>query len=229
MSLASKKKTTGSNEEIKRQMMMYKLENRLLSKGYKCIAGVDEAGRGPLAGPVLAAAAIIPPGIFIDGLNDSKKLSAKRRELIYEQMLALKIPYGLGEASVEEIDRYNILKASQLAMMRAVESLPVKPDYLLIDGYAWPGISLAHQGVVGGDTLSLSIAAASILAKVTRDRIMQELDRVYPGYGFAKHKGYPTAEHFAAIARLGPSVVHRRSFNLRYPPVLPGREELERQ
>ena len=230
MSLASKReKAARKEEEIKRQMVMYKLESQLIAEGYKYIAGVDEAGRGPLAGPVLAAAAIIPPGIFIDGLNDSKQLSAKKREQIYEEILAVKIPYGLGEASVAEIDRYNILKASRLAMMRAVHNLPVKPDYLLIDGYAWPGIPLAHQGVVGGDALSLSIAAASILAKVTRDRIMQELDRVYPGYGFAQHKGYPTAEHFAAIARLGPSVVHRRSFNLRYPPALPEHEEQRTQ
>lgn len=219
----------GKEEEISRQAAMYQLENQLLSEGYKLIAGLDEAGRGPLAGPVLAAAAIIPPGTFIYGLNDSKKLSAKKRELIYEQMLVLKVPYGLGEASVEEIDHYNILRASRLAMMRAVKNLAVQPDYLLIDGYAWPDITLAHQGVIGGDARSLSIAAASIFAKVTRDRFMRELDQVYPGYGFAKHKGYPTAEHFAALARLGPSAVHRRSFNLRFPSALEPGEELKKQ
>ena len=201
-------------EEEKRLQAMYQIEQQLLAQGYEIIAGTDEAGRGPLAGPVVAAAAIIPPGIYIARLNDSKKLTAKQREDIYEQILALKVPYGLGQASVQEIDRYNILKASRLAMLRAVRNLPVKPDYLLIDGYAWPGIDLPHRGVVGGDALSLSIAAASVLAKVTRDHLMIDLDKAFPGYGFAKHKGYPTAEHYAALARLGPSLIHRRSFNL---------------
>ncbi len=200
--------------EKERQSEMYRLENQLLTTGYQIIAGIDEAGRGPLAGPVLAAAAIVTPDLFIEGLNDSKKLSPTKREKIYQCMLDLKIPYGLGQATVEEIDRINILNASRLAMKRAVKNLPVSPDYLLIDGYSWSGISIPHQGVVGGDARSLSIAAASIFAKVTRDRIMVKLDKLFPGYGFAKHKGYPTAEHFAALARLGPSQIHRRSFNL---------------
>lgn len=200
--------------EKERQSEMYKIENQLLKAGYEIIAGIDEAGRGPLAGPVLAAAAVVPPELFIEGLNDSKKLSPKKREKIYQHMLELKIPYGLGQASVEEIDQINILNASRLAMKRAVKNLPVMPDYLLIDGNSWSGISIPHQGVVGGDARSLSIAAASIFAKVTRDRIMVKLDKLFPGYGLAKHKGYPTVEHFAALAQLGPSNIHRRSFNL---------------
>ncbi|HHW11633.1 MAG TPA: ribonuclease HII [Firmicutes bacterium] len=200
--------------EEERLHTMYQLEHQLQAAGYRRIAGVDEAGRGPLAGPVVAAAAIIPPATFIGHLNDSKKLTAKQREFVYEQLMAAKIPYGLGQASVEEIDRLNILNASRLAMMRAVRNLPVPPDFLLIDGYAWAGVDIPHRGVVGGDALSLSIAAASVLAKVTRDRLMVELDRAFPGYGFAQHKGYPTAEHYAALARLGPCPIHRRSFNL---------------
>src|SRR5690606_13954669 len=209
-----KDETRWREQEAERLYAMYKLEHQLLAAGYRRIAGVDEAGRGPLAGPVVAAAAVIPPGTFIVHLNDSKKLTAKQRELVYEQLLAAKIPYGLGQASVAEIDRLNILNASRLAMMRAVANLPVKPDFLLIDGHAWPGINLPHRGVVGGDGCSLSIAAASVLAKVTRDRLMGEFDQAFPGYGFAKHKGYPTAEHYAALTRLGPCPIHRRSFNL---------------
>lgn len=208
------KETAWREQEEKRLHAMYKLEQQLQKAGYQRIAGVDEAGRGPLAGPVVAAATIIPPGTFIPHLKDSKKLTAKQREKVYEQIMALKIPYGLGQASVEEIDRFNILNASRLAMMRAVRNLSIQPDYLLLDGYAWPGINLPHRGVVGGDAQSLSIAAASVLAKVTRDRLMVQVDQAFPGYGFAKHKGYPTAEHYAALARLGPCPIHRRSFNL---------------
>ncbi|HEY8391898.1 MAG TPA: ribonuclease HII [Capillibacterium sp.] len=208
------KKGNFLEEEKKRLLAMSRLEAELQAAGYRLIAGVDEAGRGPLAGPVVAAAAVVPLGTIIPYLNDSKKLTAKQRDAVYQQILALKIPYGIGEASVGEIDRLNILNASRLAMLRAVRNLPVRPDFLLIDGYSWPGITLPHRGIIGGDGRSVSIAAASILAKVTRDRLMTELDRTYPGYGFAKHKGYPTAEHYAALARYGPTPVHRRSFNL---------------
>jgi ribonuclease HII len=204
-------------QEGKRLEAMYQIERKLLAVGYRRIAGVDEVGRGPLAGPVVAAAAIIPPGTFIAKLNDSKKLTAQQREAVYGQIVELKIPYGLGQASVQEIDRMNILKASRLAMIRAVRNLPIQPDYLLIDGQAWPGIGLQHRGVVGGDALSLSIAAASVIAKVTRDRLMIDLDQAFPGYGFAKHKGYPTPQHYAALARYGPSLIHRQSFNLHLP------------
>lgn len=207
-------------QEGKRLEAMYQLESQLIAAGYRMIAGVDEVGRGPLAGPVVAAAAIIPPGTFIANLNDSKKLTAKQRDAVYKQILDLKIPYGLGQASVQEIGRLNILRASRLAMMRAVRNLPSEPDFLLIDGQAWPEIPLHHRGVVGGDGLSLSIAAASVIAKVTRDRLMMDLDQAFPGYGFAKHKGYPTPQHYAALARYGPSLIHRQSFNLHLPSAI---------
>ncbi len=200
-------------KESDRRERMYIIERELLQAGYQNIAGVDEAGRGPLAGPVVAAAIILPPGVVIEGIDDSKKLTPAQRERVYRRMLEEKIPVGLGAASVNEIDRFNILVASRIAMMRAIKRMPVTPDFLLIDGYPWPGISLPHRGLVKGDARSLSIAAASIVAKVTRDRLMCLLDRKYPGYGFSKHKGYPTREHLAALARLGPSAVHRRSFH----------------
>lgn len=201
--------------EHKRQQGMLIIEEEVTSLGFRKIAGVDEAGRGPLAGPVVAAAVILPSKVFIPGLNDSKKLSPARREEIFALIEEYQIPYGVGEASVEEIDCFNILNASRMAMKRAVERLPVQPDFLLIDGYAWKGISLPHRGVIHGDALSLSIAAASIIAKVSRDRIMTELDRIYPGYGLARHKGYATAKHFEALAQRGPSEIHRKSFSLR--------------
>lgn len=200
-------------KESDRRARMYIIETELLKEGYEAIAGVDEAGRGPLAGPVVAAAVILVPGVVIEGINDSKKLTPIQRERVYRRIKKEKVPVGLGAASVEEIDRYNILVASRMAMIRAVERLPVTPGFLLIDGYAWPGIDLPHRGLVQGDARSLSIAAASIVAKVTRDRLMRFLDRRYPGYGFTKHKGYATREHLAALVRLGPSAVHRRSFH----------------
>ena len=201
--------------ELERQKKMLRIEEEVAALGFGKIAGVDEAGRGPLAGPVVAAAVILPSGLFIPGLNDSKRLSSKQRERIFALLEENEVPYGVGEASVEEIDRFNILNASRMAMTRAVERLPVQPDFLLIDGYAWRGITLPHQGVVRGDAKSLTIAAASIIAKVSRDRMMTELDRVYPGYGLARHKGYATAKHIAALAQRGPSKIHRKSFHLR--------------
>lgn len=201
--------------EHKRQQGMLIIEEEVASLGFRRIAGVDEAGRGPLAGPVVAAAIILPSEVFIPGLNDSKKLSPGRREEIFALIEEYQIPYGVGEASVEEIDRFNILNASRMAMKRAVERLPVQPDFLLIDGYAWKGIALPHRGVIRGDALSLTIAAASIIAKVSRDRMMIELDRIYPGYDLARHKGYATAKHLEALAQRGPSEIHRKSFNLR--------------
>jgi len=202
-------------QERLRQKAMYWMEEEVMGLGYQAVAGLDEAGRGPLAGPVVAAAVILCPQVFIPGINDSKKLSPERRTRIYQEIVESGLPYAVGEAGVEEIDRLNILQASRLAMLRAVENLPRKADYLLIDGYAWPGISLPHRGVIKGDTKSLSIAAASIVAKVTRDRMMEELDQAYPEYGFAKHKGYATAEHIKAISLYGLSPVHRKSFHLR--------------
>ena len=181
--------------------------------GTDLVAGVDEAGRGPLAGPVCAAAVILDPSKPIEGLNDSKKLSAKKREalapLIKERALAWAVAWG----SVEEIDRLNILQATMLAMTRAVEGLKVRPELILIDGNRTPkGLPAPASAVVKGDAKVAAISAASILAKTERDRLMTELDRTYPGYGFAQHAGYGTAAHVAAIEKLGVTPCHRRTF-----------------
>ena len=181
-------------------------------QGYTCIAGVDEAGRGPLAGDVYAAAVILPRDFRPAGLNDSKKLSEKKREALYDIICAHAVAYAIGTASAEEIDRINILRATHLAMYRAVQSLCVKPDYVLIDGNPVQGIPVPNRSIVKGDSRSLSIAAASILAKVSRDRYMQDLDKQYPQYGFAVHKGYGTKAHKEAVWQYGPSPEHRRSF-----------------
>ncbi len=176
------------------------------------LAGVDEVGRGPLAGDVLAAAVILDPNQPIEGLNDSKKLSEKKREILYDQIKARALAWSIARASIEEIDRINILHASMLAMHRAVDGLTVSPEYVLVDGNRLPEWSYASEAVVKGDSRVLEIAAASILAKVERDREMVALDKQYPGYGLAGHKGYPTKAHIAALQELGPSVIHRRSF-----------------
>jgi ribonuclease HII len=176
------------------------------------VAGVDEAGRGPLAGPVVAAAVVLSVSYPIDGLADSKTLSALRREALAVQIRAHASAWALGMASVEEIDRLNILQATLLAMQRAVQGLAMTPDLVLVDGNRAPRLSCPVRTVVRGDALIKSISAASILAKVARDDILQHLDGEYPGYGFAIHKGYPTAAHQRALETLGPSPVHRRSF-----------------
>ena len=188
------------------------LENELREKGYAAICGVDEAGRGPLSGPVVAAACILPAGCVIEGLNDSKKLTPKQRDRLFDTVREVAVAYSVGQASPEEIDELNILNATMLAMRRAIEGLPQKADFALIDGNCARGIELPHKTVISGDALSVSIAAASILAKVTRDRICLENDREYPEYGFAKHKGYGTKDHMDALRRLGPCPLHRRSF-----------------
>ena len=176
------------------------------------LAGVDEVGRGPLAGDVLAAAVILDPNQPIEGLNDSKKLSEKKREILYDQIKTRALAWSIARASIEEIDRINILHASMLAMHRAVDGLTVSPEYVLVDGNRLPEWSYDSEAVVKGDSRVLEIAAASILAKVERDREMVALDKQYPGYGLAGHKGYPTKAHIAALQELGPSVIHRRSF-----------------
>jgi ribonuclease HII len=176
------------------------------------VAGVDEAGRGPLAGAVIAAAVMLDPGDPIAGLADSKKLAARRREELAEAIRARALAWGVGRAEPHEIDRINILQASLLAMSRAVEALRRRPAVALIDGLHCPRLACPAVALVRGDARNASIAAASILAKVVRDAEMLELDGLYPGYGFAVHKGYPTPAHLAALARLGPSAVHRRSF-----------------
>ena len=176
------------------------------------ICGVDEAGRGPLAGPVFAAAVILPKEHRIEGLNDSKKLSAKKREALYEIIVEQAVAYCVCSVDEAEIDRLNILAASMLAMKQAVEGLQVRPDAAYIDGNRVPELEIPAIPVVKGDGKSASIAAASILAKVSRDRFLCQLDRQYPQYGFAKHKGYPTKEHYACIGKYGISPVHRKSF-----------------
>ena len=182
----------------------------LLPEGLAC--GVDEAGRGPLAGPVVAAAVILDPDRPIDGLNDSKKLSARRRETLAVEIRTRALAWAVAEASVEEIDGINILQASLLAMRRAVESLAIKPELALIDGNRCPRLDCPAQAVVGGDGKIASIAAASILAKTVRDAGMLALHEVYPMYGFDRHMGYPTAFHLQALRTHGPSPVHRRSY-----------------
>ncbi len=179
---------------------------------YGVICGVDEAGRGPLCGPVVAAACILPAGCQIEGLNDSKQLTEKKREALYDQITACAVSYGIGEASEAEIDEINILNAALLAMRRAIANMTVVPDLVLVDGNQTRGFTCRAEAVVHGDAISPSIAAASVLAKVTRDRMCATLEAQYPGYGIAKHKGYPTKAHKLALYRLGPSPCHRRSF-----------------
>lgn len=191
---------------------LWKLENAVRGEGYGVVCGVDEAGRGPLAGPLCAAAVILPRGLVIEGLNDSKKLTEKRRESLYVEITSSAEAYGIAFASVEEIEKLNILGATYLAMNRAIAALGREIDLALIDGNRNAGIEYPSRAVVKGDSLCASIAAASVLAKVTRDRYMTELDERYPGYGFAKHKGYGTKAHYAAIRELGASPVHRPSF-----------------
>ena len=191
----------------------FAFETALHARGLKRIAGVDEAGRGPLAGPVAAAAVILPRGFSCPGLDDSKKLTAKRREALFEFITThTEVIWAVAMASPEEIDQINILRATHLAMRRAVDSLSPAPDHCLIDGLPVKGFHLPHDGIVKGDGLSLSIAAASIIAKVTRDRLMREIDVEFPQFGFARHQGYGTKEHLEALRIHGPCRHHRRSF-----------------
>lgn len=186
--------------------------------GFECayrgafLAGVDEVGRGPLAGPVVAAAVILDPAKLIDGLTDSKKISEKKRERLYDEIRSGALAWSIAQASVEEIDRLNILHASMLAMKRAVDTLRPTPEHVLVDGNRVPDLDMPAQALVKGDMRVACISAASILAKVWRDRHMLELDREYPGYGLAKHKGYPTKAHLAALNELGVTEIYRKSF-----------------
>lgn len=192
--------------------MMQSFEIRYRNLGFMRIAGVDEAGRGPLAGSVVSAAVILSPGFDLPGLNDSKKLSEARRRKLFECIPSQSLAMGIGIVDAGRIDEINILRASLESMVLAVNALSVPADALLIDGKFTLDLPLTQEAIVRGDSRSASIAAASILAKVTRDTLMEELDRVYPGYGFARHKGYPTRAHKEAIARLGVLPIHRRSF-----------------
>lgn len=190
----------------------YSIENALHEEGYRLVCGVDEAGRGPLCGPVFAAACILPNGLFIEGLNDSKKLTEKKREKLYDIIKEEAIAYCIASASVEEIDELNILEADLLAMRRAIDGLGVKADFALIDGNIARDFQIPAKAIVKGDATSMSIAAASVLAKVARDRICIDLDREYPEYGIAKHKGYGTKDHMEALRKYGPSPIHRKKF-----------------
>ena len=181
-------------------------------KGYKAICGVDEAGRGPLAGPVCAAAVILPSDTVVDGVNDSKKLTEKKREALFDVIKETAVSYCIAYASVEEIESINILNATMLAMKRAVEGLDVKADYAMIDGNKMPPLDIDGETIVKGDAKSMSIACASILAKVSRDRLLYEYAKEYPQYQFDKHKGYGTAAHREAIIKYGPCPYHRMSF-----------------
>lgn len=191
----------------------FSYENEAAKNGYKYICGVDEAGRGPLAGPVCAAAVILPEDCEIEGLNDSKKISEKKRELLYDIIIEKAVAYSIAYGTLEEIEQYNILEATYLAMNRAIDGLSVETDFALIDGNRVPkNITVPCETVIKGDSKSYSIAAASILAKVTRDRLLLEYDEKFPQYGFASHKGYGTKAHYEAIAQHGVCEVHRLSF-----------------
>ncbi len=217
------KTTTRSKEgskylqnELDRLHKLVQYENEEYLNGTTYIAGIDEAGRGPLAGPVVASAVILPKGILIEGVNDSKKLSEKKREELFDVIVREAVAWGVGIVDNNIIDDINILNATRLAMRKAVEQLEVKPEILFIDSESLEDIKIKQRPLVRGDSLSQSIAAASIIAKVTRDRLITEIDGIYGGYGFAKHKGYGTAEHIEAIKRKGLCPVHRRSFTRRF-------------
>ncbi|WP_440448757.1 ribonuclease HII [Ruminococcus intestinalis] len=187
-------------------------EKEALAKGYKSVCGVDEAGRGPLAGPVCAAAVILPEGVIIEGVNDSKKLSEKKRESLFDVIREQALSYSIAYATVDEIEEINILNATMLAMRRAIDGLEIKADYAMIDGNKIPPIDIDAECIVKGDAKSMSIACASILAKVSRDRLLYKYAEEYPMYGFDKHKGYGTKVHREAILKYGPCPYHRKSF-----------------
>ena len=194
------------------QIDMLEYEKKYWAMGKKLVAGIDEAGRGPLAGPVYAACVVFEPGVVIDGINDSKKLSEKKREQLFDIIKEKALYYSIVSVDEKEIDRINILEATFKAFRESLNSLPKMPDIALIDGNRAKEIPTEYETVVKGDSKSQSIAAASILAKVARDRFVMELDEKYPQYGFKKHKGYPTKDHYAAIEKYGPSPVHRLTF-----------------
>lgn len=199
-------------KEEERLQGMLEIEENLYSKGYKFVCGVDEAGRGPLCGPVVAAAVILKKDDKIEGVNDSKKLSEKKREEVYERIMEKALAVGVGMSDVDVIEEVNILNATKMAMRQAINNLKQQPDYVLVDGNQWINIDIKGETVVHGDAKSESIAAASIVAKVTRDRMLIEWDKEYPEYGFAKHKGYGTKAHVEAIGKYGLTPIHRPSF-----------------
>ena len=202
-------------------MELYLYDEQVRAEGYSALCGVDEAGRGPLVGPVVAAAVILPPDFQLEGINDSKKLSEKKREALFDVIKEHAVAYGIGMADHKEIDEMNILQATFLAMRRAVEAMGVTPAMVLVDGNQDPKLGLPTRTVVKGDATSASIAAASILAKVTRDRILIDMDKEYPQYHFAKHKGYGTKDHYAQLMEHGMCPYHRRTFLKKLKGVLP--------
>ena len=200
-------------KEEERLINLKQIEKNFHEKGIKYIAGIDEAGRGPLAGPVVVASVIMPEGSMIEGVNDSKKVSEKKREKLYDLILKEAVSYGIGIIYQDEIDKINILQATKKGLTEAVEQMDIKPDLIMVD--ALTGIDtlgIPYDSIIKGDAKCYSISAASIIAKVTRDRIMREWDKVYPEYGFASHKGYGTAKHISALKEYGPCPIHRRSF-----------------
>lgn len=208
--LSERKRIASYETELKRMEEMYHYER--LYPEVRYIGGIDEVGRGPLAGPVVACCVILPKNCDILYLNDSKQVPEKKREQLYEEITKKAVAYGIGVVSHEVIDEINILQATYEAMRQAVNSMKIKPEHLLVDAVKIPGITIPQRGIIKGDAKSASIAAASIVAKVTRDRMMAELDAKYPGYGFAKNKGYGSAEHIEALRKCGPCEIHRRSF-----------------
>lgn len=205
---------TALKNEVKIDWLKY--ENEAKADGFNIVCGIDEAGRGPLAGPVCAAAVILPDGCIIDGVNDSKKLTEKKREQLFEVIKETAVAYSIATADEKEIDEINILQATYLAMNRAFNGLKIKPDMALVDGNRDPNLGIPTRTIVKGDANSMSIAAASILAKVTRDRFMLEMDKKYPEYQFAKHKGYGTKLHYEVLDKYGASEIHRMSFLRKY-------------
>lgn len=206
------KKLDKIRAENERLELINTFENEGYEKGYTYIGGIDEAGRGPLAGPVVAAVVVFKPGTKIEGINDSKKLSEAKRDELFDIIRDQALDYGIGIVQREEIDEYNILNATYMAMKKAINCLKKTPDYLLVDAAHVPDVSIDQKSIINGDSKSISIAAASILAKVTRDSIMYEYDKMYPEYGFASHKGYGTDQHYKAIREHGITTIHRRSF-----------------
>ena len=208
--LSERKRIASYEAELKRMKEMYHYERLYPEVNY--IGGIDEVGRGPLAGPVVACCVILPKDCDILYLNDSKQVPEKKREQLYNEITKKAVAYGIGIVSHEVIDEINILQATYEAMRQAIDSMKIKPEHLLVDAVKIPGITIPQRGIIKGDAKSASIAAASIVAKVTRDRMMVELDAKYPGYGFAKNKGYGSAEHMEALRKYGPCEIHRRSF-----------------
>lgn len=203
---------SGSRCEGERLSLMLRFDDKFRSMGYNVIAGIDEAGRGPLAGPVVASAVVLPDKCRLMGINDSKKLTEIKRERLFPQIVENAVAIGVGIVDEQVIDEINILQATIQAMRKAIETLKINPDYILVDALVIPDIGIEQIAIEKGDSLSMSVATASIVAKVTRDRLMMEYDKKYPQYNFAKHKGYGTKEHIEAISKFGPCKIHRRTF-----------------